>query len=100
MLRRRDLPMPLTVSPEAAEGGLIGLVAPGDRILIDIPNRVIRLVVDDAELARRHEEMEARGKDAWKPKGRKRHVSPALRAYAALTTNAARGAVRDVSQVE
>ncbi|MFJ1294433.1 dihydroxy-acid dehydratase, partial [Paracoccus yeei] len=88
------------VSPEAAEGGLIGLVAPGDRILIDIPNRVIRLVVDDAELARRHEEMEARGKDAWKPKGRKRHVSPALRAYAALTTNAARGAVRDVSQVE
>ena len=88
------------VSPEAAEGGLIGLVAPGDRILIDIPNRVIRLVVDDAEIARRHEEMEARGKDAWKPKGRKRHVSPALRAYAALTTNAARGAVRDVSQVE
>ncbi|CAM3711517.1 dihydroxy-acid dehydratase [Paracoccus yeei] len=88
------------VSPEAAEGGLIGLVAPGDRILIDIPNRVIRLVVDDAELARRHEEMEARGKDAWKPKGRKRHVSPALRAYAALTTNASRGAVRDVSQIE
>ncbi|ATQ58160.1 dihydroxy-acid dehydratase [Paracoccus yeei] len=88
------------VSPEAAEGGLIGLVAPGDRILIDIPNRVIRLVVADAEIARRHEEMEARGKDAWKPKGRKRHVSPALRAYAALTTNAARGAVRDVSQVE
>ncbi|RSU70015.1 dihydroxy-acid dehydratase [Sphingomonas sp. S-NIH.Pt3_0716] len=88
------------VSPEAAEGGLIALVATGDPILIDIPNRGIQLLVDDAELARRHEEMVARGKKAWKPFGRKRNVSPALRAYAALTTNAARGAVRDVSQVE
>ena len=88
------------VAPEAAEGGLIALVATGDPILIDIPNRGIQLLVDDAELARRHEEMVARGKKAWKPFGRKRNVSPALRAYAALTTNAARGAVRDVSQVE
>jgi dihydroxy-acid dehydratase len=88
------------VSPEAAEGGLIALVATGDRIEIDIPNRGIRLAVDDATLAARHEEMVARGKKAWKPFGRKRNVSPALRAYAALTTNAARGAVRDVSQVE
>ena len=88
------------VSPEAAEGGLIALVATGDPILIDIPNRGIQLLVDDAELAKRHEEMVARGKKAWKPFGRKRNVSPALRAYAALTTNAARGAVRDVSQVE
>tara|TARA_R110000782_G_scaffold78276_8_gene155424 strand:- start:78371 stop:80224 length:1854 start_codon:yes stop_codon:yes gene_type:complete len=88
------------VSPEAAEGGLIALVQTGDPIVIDIPNRVIRLDVDDAELASRHEEMVARGKKAWKPFGRKRDVSPALRAYAALTTNAARGAVRDVSQVE
>ena len=88
------------VSPEAAEGGLIALVATGDPILIDIPNRVIKLAVDDAVIAERKAEMEARGKKAWKPFGRKRNVSPALRAYAALTTNAARGAVRDVSQIE
>jgi len=88
------------VSPEAAEGGLIALVVTGDRIVIDIPNRGIRLDVDDATLATRHAEMVERGKKAWKPFGRKRNVSPALRAYAALTTNAARGAVRDVSQVE
>jgi dihydroxy-acid dehydratase len=88
------------VSPEAAEGGLIALVQTGDSVVIDIPNRVIKLDVDDAELAVRHEEMVARGARAWKPFGRKRKVSPALRAYAALTTNAARGAVRDVSQVE
>ncbi|MCE7796200.1 dihydroxy-acid dehydratase [Sphingobium sufflavum] len=88
------------VSPEAAEGGLIALVNTGDPIVIDIPNRVIRLDVDDAELAHRHEAMVERGKKAWKPFGRVRAVSPALRAYAALTTNAARGAVRDVSQVE
>ncbi|OWK33170.1 dihydroxy-acid dehydratase [Sphingomonas dokdonensis] len=88
------------VSPEAAEGGLIALVETGDPIVIDIPNRGIRLDVDDAALAARREAMEARGKAAWKPFGRKRAVSPALRAYAAMTTNAARGAVRDVSQVE
>ncbi|RVT93361.1 dihydroxy-acid dehydratase [Sphingomonas crocodyli] len=88
------------VSPEAAEGGLIALVETGDPIVIDIPNRVIKLDVDDAVLAARHADMEARGKKAWKPFGRKRNVSPALRAYAALTTNAAKGAVRDVSQVE
>ncbi|MDF0543434.1 dihydroxy-acid dehydratase [Sphingobium sp. H39-3-25] len=88
------------VSPEAAEGGLIALVNTGDPIVIDIPNRVIKLDIDDAVIAARHEEMVERGKKAWKPFGRKRNVSPALRAYAALTTNAARGAVRDVSQVE
>ena len=88
------------VSPEAEEGGLIALVQTGDPILIDIPNRHIALLVDDAEIAARHADMVARGAQAWKPLGRKRHVSPALRAYAALTTNAARGAVRDVSQVE
>jgi len=88
------------VSPEAAEGGLIGLVETGDPIVIDIPNRTIRLDLDDAVLAARRAAMEAKGGAAWKPVGRKRHVSPALRAYAALTTNAARGAVRDVSQVE
>jgi len=88
------------VSPEAAEGGLIALVVTGDPIEIDIPNRGIRLAVDDAELAARREAMVERGDKAWKPFGRKRKVSPALRAYAALTTNAARGAVRDVSQIE
>jgi dihydroxy-acid dehydratase len=88
------------VSPEAAEGGLIALVATGDPILIDIPNRLIKLDLDDAVIAARKVEMEARGAKAWKPFGRKRNVSPALRAYAALTTNAARGAVRDVGQVE
>ncbi|WP_454885134.1 dihydroxy-acid dehydratase [Sphingomonas oryzagri] len=88
------------VSPEAAEGGLIALVQTGDPILIDIPNRVIRLDLDDAVIAERHAEMVAKGAKAWKPFGRKREVSPALRAYAAMTTNAARGAVRDVSQVE
>ena len=88
------------VSPEAAEGGLIALVETGDPILIDIPNRSIKLDLADDVLAARRAEMEARGAKAWKPFGRKRNVSPALRAYAAMTTNAARGAVRDVSQLE
>ena len=82
------------VSPEAAEGGTIGLVEPGDIIAIDIPKRTIRLNVPDDELARRRTSMEALGKAAWKPKTRNRKVSAALRAYAALTTSAARGAVR------
>ncbi|MGN6375728.1 MAG: dihydroxy-acid dehydratase [Sphingomonas sp.] len=88
------------VSPEAAEGGLIALVETGDPILIDIPKRVIRLDLADEALAARRKTMEVKGVAAWKPFGRKRVVSPALRAYAALTTNAARGAVRDVSQIE
>lgn len=82
------------VSPEAAEGGLIGLVRSGDIIEIDIPNRSIRLAVDDATLATRRKAQEAAG---WKPaKPRKRQVSTALRAYAAMTTSAAKGAVRIV----
>ncbi len=88
------------VSPEAGEGGLIALVETGDPILIDIPNRGITLEVADTVLAERKAAQLARGKDAWKPLNRQREVSPALRAYAAMTTNAARGAVRDVSQVE
>ncbi|MGO4870054.1 MAG: dihydroxy-acid dehydratase [Roseiarcus sp.] len=85
------------VSPEAAEGGAIGLVEAGDRIAIDIPGRTIRLLVSDAVLAKRRAAMEAKGKDAWKPaKPRKRAVSKALRAYAAFATSAARGAVREV----
>lgn len=88
------------VSPEAAEGGAIGLAEEGDSIEIDIPNRSIRLVVSDDELAHRRAAMEARGADAWKPVGRDRVVTPALRAYAAMTTSADTGAVRDVSQIE
>jgi dihydroxy-acid dehydratase len=84
------------VSPEAAEGGLIGLVEPGDIVEIDIPNRTIKLAVADDVLATRRAAMEAKGKAAWKPRTRARKVSTALRAYAALTTSAARGAVRVV----
>jgi dihydroxy-acid dehydratase len=87
------------LSPEAAEGGLIGLVEEGDRIKIDIPARSISLAVDDATLAKRREAMLARGADAWKPaKRRSRKVTMALKAYAALTTSAARGAVRIVPE--
>ncbi|WP_404712830.1 dihydroxy-acid dehydratase [Sphingomonas sp. MMS24-J13] len=81
-------------SPEAAEGGLIALVEHGDPIEIDIPNRTIHLAVDDATLAARRAEMEARGDKAWKPLGRKREVSKALQAYALLAGNAAKGAIR------
>ena len=88
------------VSPEAAEGGAIGLVQEGDTIEIDIPNRSIHLAITDEELAHRCAAMEARGAQAWKPENRDRHVSAALRAYAAMTTSADTGAVRDVSQVE
>ena len=88
------------VSPEAAEGGTIGLVEDDDTISIDIPHRRIRVEVSDAELAERSERMQAKGKAAWKPAHRAREVSAALRAYAAMTTSAARGAVRDVSQIE
>jgi len=88
------------VSPEAAEGGAIGLVVEGDTIEIDIPNRRIHLAVTAEELERRRAVMENRGVQAWRPVKRERHVSPALRAYAAMTTSAAKGAVRDVSQVE
>jgi dihydroxy-acid dehydratase len=84
------------VSPEAAEGGLIGLVRDGDRIEIDIPSRSIHLAVDEAELARRRKAMEAKGAEAWKPAKRTRKVSTALKAYAAFASSAARGAVRVV----
>jgi dihydroxy-acid dehydratase len=86
------------VSPEAAEGGVIALVEDGDRIEIDIPGRTVNLAVSDAVLAERRAAMEARGAEAWKAIGRERKVSTALRAYAAFTTSAARGAVRDVDQ--
>ncbi|MEY6431031.1 dihydroxy-acid dehydratase [Thioalkalicoccus limnaeus] len=86
------------VSPEAAEGGLIALIEPGDSILIDIPQRSIELQVDEGVLAERRSAMLARGAAAWQPRGRQRPVSTALQAYAAFTTSAARGAVRDLSQ--
>jgi dihydroxy-acid dehydratase len=84
------------VSPEAADGGAIALVEEGDRIEIDIPKRSIHLDVSDDELGRRRAAMQARGSQAWKPAGRKRRVSTALRAYAMLAASASRGAVRIV----
>lgn len=87
-------------SPEAAEGGAIGLVEEGDTIEIDIPNRTINLKISDTDLAGRRKAMDAKAKDSWKPVNRERHVSPALRAYAAMSTSAAKGAVRDVEQIE
>jgi dihydroxy-acid dehydratase len=84
------------VSPEAAEGGEIGLVEEGDRIEIDIPNRTIHLAIADGVMRHRREAMKARGADAWKPVGRDRKVSQALRAYALMATSAARGAVRQI----
>jgi len=88
------------VSPEAAEGGLIGLVETGDLIEIDIPERRIELMVDEAEIDRRARAQRDRGDQAWTPVGRERAVSQSLLAYAALTTSAARGAVRDVGQLD
>ena len=86
-------------SPEGAEGGAIALIETGDMIDIDIPNRSVNLRISDSELAARRRAMEAKGADAWRPLGRQRTVSAALKAYAAMTTSADRGAVRDVSQI-
>ena len=81
-------------SPEAAEGGTIGLVEMGDKIEIDIPNRTINLAVDDAELNARRRAQDDKG---WQPaKERKRKVTTALKAYASMTTSAAKGAVRQL----
>lgn len=87
-------------SPEAAEGGAIGLVEEGDMIDIDIPARRINLRISDAELALRRSAMDAKGAAGWLPLNRERYVSQALQAYAALTTSADRGAVRDLSQLK
>jgi dihydroxy-acid dehydratase len=87
-------------SPEAAQGGAIGLVEEGDIIDIDIPGRSIALRISDDDLAARRAAMDAKGAKAWKPATRQRVVSTALRAYAAMTTSAADGAVRDVSRLE
>jgi len=77
------------------------LVEEGDTIEIDIPNRKIKLAISDADMDSRRIAMEAKGAAAWKPtEVRTRVVSKALQAYGALTTSAARGAIRDVSQVQ
>jgi dihydroxy-acid dehydratase len=88
------------VSPEAAEGGAIGLIEEGDMVEIDIPNRKIAVQLSDDELAERRQAMEDKGDNAWQPENRVRQVSQALQAYAAMTTSASRGAVRDVSQLK
>jgi len=88
------------VSPEAAEGGAIGLVEAGDIIEIDIPGRSISLKLSEDELDQRRAAMEGKGASAWQPLNRNRHVSQALRAYAVMATSASRGAVRDVSPLE
>ncbi len=87
-------------SPEAAEGGAIGLIEEGDMVEIDIPNRTINVAVSDEVLAERRAAMEAKGDAAWAPSHpRPRKVSTALKAYAAMATSAARGAVRDLSAI-
>ena len=88
------------VSPEAAEGGMIGLVEEGDTIHIDIPQRLIEVQVDEAILTGRREAMIAQGDKAWQPSEvRPRKVSTALKAYAAFATSASQGAVRDLNQL-
>jgi dihydroxy-acid dehydratase len=86
------------VSPEAAAGGAIGLVEDGDIIEIDIPARKIHAVVSEAEFARRRLEEEKKGPLAFKPVGRDRQVSQALKAYALLAASADKGAVRIVPE--
>ncbi|MBT3910195.1 MAG: dihydroxy-acid dehydratase, partial [Rhodospirillaceae bacterium] len=87
------------ISPEAAEGGAIGLIEEGDTIEINIAERSLNLAIGADELQRRRDVMNAKGDAAWMPESRDRVVSQALQAYAALATSASRGAVRDVSQV-
>ena len=87
------------VSPEAANGGIIGLVEDGDMVAINIPTREITLKVDDKTLAARRDAQNARDDKAWTPKNRERQVSFALRAYASLATSADKGAVRDKSKL-
>jgi dihydroxy-acid dehydratase len=83
------------VSPEAAAGGLIGLIEDGDRVLIDVRARTLALLVDDGVLEERRAKMDA-SERPWQPRDRDRPVSKALRAYAALATSAHTGAVRRV----
>lgn len=84
------------ISPEAANGGNIGLVRDGDIIEIDIPARSINVRLSDEELASRRREEEAHGNKAFTARDRDRKVSQALRAYAAMVTSADKGGVRDL----
>ena len=85
-------------SPEAAAGGAIGLVQDGDKVLIDIPNRSINLLISDEELAARRVEQDKKG---WKPvEQRPRKVTTALKAYALLATSADKGAVRNKAMLD
>jgi dihydroxy-acid dehydratase len=86
------------VSPEAAEGGAIGLIEEGDMVSFDIPSRKVEVLVEPAELERRRAAMDAKGPDGWKP-NRNRVVTQALEAYGLLATSASRGAVRDITQI-
>lgn len=88
------------VSPEAAEGGEIGLVEEGDEIVIDIPNRSINVSLSDDDLQKRRHRMENKGAQAWQPQPRERKISRALEAYALMATSAAKGAVRDINQIK
>ncbi|MDD2558083.1 MAG: dihydroxy-acid dehydratase, partial [Desulfuromonas sp.] len=88
------------VSPEAAEQGPIALLEPGDIIDIDIPARAIDIRITPQQLDERKQHMLQREEYAWKPAQRQRVVSKALQAYAATTTSAAQGAVRDVTQLQ
>ncbi|MGW5646660.1 dihydroxy-acid dehydratase [Saccharopolyspora sp. NPDC003752] len=85
------------ISPEAANGGAIGLVENGDQILIDVRERKLELLVPDEVLAERRAKMDA-GEHPWQPVGRDRKVTAALRAYARFATSASYGAVRDVNK--
>jgi dihydroxy-acid dehydratase len=85
------------ISPEAANGGTIGLVENGDRIRIDVRERKLELLVSDEVLAERRAKLEA-SEHPWQPVGRDRKVTAALRAYARLATSASYGAVRDVNK--
>ncbi len=84
------------VSPEAAAGGAIGLVRDGDIITIDIPARTINVELTDGQLAERRSQEESFGKEAFTPRGRDRHISKALKAYAAAVTSADKGGVRQI----
>ena len=82
------------VSPEAAAGGAIGLVENGDTIEINIPERKLNVLISDEELEQRRKKENAKGSEAFRPTGRERYVSQALKAYAMLAASADKGAVR------
>lgn len=88
------------ISPEAANGGNIGLLEENDLIVIDIPHRKLSMSVDEKTLLARRNAMMALGKNAFKPQGREREITNALKAYAALASSADKGGVRDMAKLE